>query len=180
MIDTRKRHLTRRSAGALSIPLAMLGAAAASLVTLTAVAAQSDPHAIYETRCAACHEPHAREFARKSLELKDGRVLLKGTGTGLSEFLQKHPRRPLSKEDADLLDRQLAAMLQSGFLFQEKCIVCHDRAVSFARLNLIERDGVLKGRYTDRDIAEFLRGHGRLTAEEADTILVMLRRQLHH
>lgn len=161
-----------------ALGLAVLLAAVASLAASQSASAQADPHTIYETRCAGCHEPHAREFAQKSLEMKDGRVLLKGTATGLAEFLQKHPRRPLAKDDAELLDRQLAAMLQSGFLFQEKCIGCHDRAATFARLNLIERNGKLVGRYTGRDIAAFLLQHGRLTADEADTILAMLHRQL--
>lgn len=178
MIENRIRHPNPRSRHALRISLALLGAAAAAPVTLTDAAAQADPHTIYETRCAACHEPHAREFAQKSLDLKDGRVLLKGTSTGLAEFMQKHPRRPLSKEDAEILDRQFAAMLQSGFLFHEKCIACHDRAATFARLNLIERAGVLMGRYSNRDIAAFLHEHGRLTAEEADIIAAMLRRQI--
>lgn len=178
MIDTSIHFTHTLPRHALHLALALISACAAWIAAPYDAAAQGDPHSIYEARCAACHEPHAREFAQKSLDLKDGHVLLKGTDTLLSGFLQKHPRRPLSKEDADILDRQLAAMLQSGFLFHEKCIVCHDRAASFARLNLIERDGVLKGRYSDRDIAQFLCDHGRLSDAEAETILAMLRRQL--
>lgn len=140
--------------------------------------AQTSPHTLYETRCAGCHEPHAREFAQKSLDLKDGRVFLKGTDKALAEFLTRHPRKPLSKEDAETLDRQLAAMLQTGFLFQEKCVSCHERASVLARLRLIERDGKLLGRYTGRDIAGFMLEHGRLTPDEAEIIVAMLRRQL--
>lgn len=155
----------------------LIGQAAMLLSALPAVA-QTNPHTLYETRCAGCHEPHAREFAQKSLDLKDGRVFLKGTDKALAEFLTRHPRKPLSKEDAETLDRQLAAMLQTGFLFQEKCVSCHERASVLARLRLIERDGKLLGRYTGRDIAGFMLEHGRLTPDEAEIIVAMLRRQL--
>lgn len=150
----------------------------AALMPTLASAQAPDPHAIYETRCAGCHDPHARGLAQKTLELKGSQLLLKGTGQRLADFLTKHPRRPLSNEDAAALERQLMAMLQSGFLFQEKCIACHERASVLARLRLIERDGALTGRYTGRDIATFMQGHGRLDDSEVEVILAMLKRQL--
>lgn len=162
-----------------------LRAVSAALVAFSAicapapVAAQTaDPHALYETRCAGCHVPHARDLAQDSLELKDGNVVLKKSATPLADFLTHHPRKPLTGEEADVLVKNLAAMLQTGFLFQEKCIVCHERASVMARLRLIEKDGVLKGRYTGQDIAQFLNSHGRLTDAEAAIIVSMLRRQL--
>ena len=74
--------------------------------------------------------------------------------------------------------KQFAGMLETGFLYQEKCVACHERASTLARLRLFERDGVIEGRYTYRDISEFLRNHGRLTPMEVDTIMKMFHRQM--
>ncbi len=136
-----------------------------------------DPHVIYETRCASCHEPHARDFAKKALELQNGAVVMKSSGAPLALFLEHHPRG-LPPADAAALLKQFSAMLQTGFLYQEKCVACHERASTLARLRLFEREGVIEGRYTHRDISEFLRNHGRLTSMEVDTIMKMFHRQL--
>ena len=136
-----------------------------------------DPHEVYERRCAQCHAPHAHGLAKAALTLKNGVVVLKASEAPLDLFLDRHPRG-LPRAEAAALVRQFGAMLETGFLYQEKCIGCHDRASTLARLRLFERDGVLEGRYTYRDITEFLRNHGRLSPEEVDIILSMFRRQL--
>ena len=140
-------------------------------------AADIDPHALYERRCAGCHEPHARDLARSTLELQGGVAHLKGGGP-LVEFFARHPRGGLPAAEAEALAAHMAAMLGTAFLFQEKCTICHDRASVLARRELIERDGVLVGRYSGRDIAAFLADHGRLAPDEAAVVLDMLRRQL--
>ena len=66
----------------------------------------------------------------------------------------------------------------SGGLFEKKCRICHDRAVKLARTELTIKDGRLVGRYSKRDIATFLAGHGRLTADEVPLIVDMLKRQI--
>ncbi|MFC6688158.1 hypothetical protein [Jhaorihella thermophila] len=60
-----------------------------------------------------------------------------------------------------------AAQIRSDATFRDRCRTCHDRAYGFARLNLMERDGVLQGRYSGRAVGPFLAGgHARLTPEE--------------
>lgn len=148
------------------------------LFAMPAIAQGVDPHQLYEQRCASCHQPHARELVKETLDFRDGRVVLKGSDTPLADFLARHPRQALDKVQADMLVKQFEAMLKTGFLFQQKCIVCHERASDLARLGLLERDGAIVGRYSGRDLATFLQGHGRLTPPEVDTIMAMLRRQL--
>lgn len=153
--------------------------AALIAVTLPAsaqYAAPIDPHAIYESRCAACHQPHAGEFAKAALALQNGMIVMRSSGAPLELFLDQHPRG-LPRAEAQALVNQFRAMLESGFLYQDKCVACHDRAATLARLRLFERDGVIEGRYTYRDISEFLRQHGRLTPMEVDTIMKMFHRQ---
>ncbi|MCB1504038.1 MAG: hypothetical protein KDJ47_03590 [Hyphomicrobiaceae bacterium] len=148
------------------------------LLASSPVAAQApDPHAIYESRCSACHQPHASDLAKSSLTMRDGMVVLKSSDAPFELFLAKHPRG-LSQADRDVLLKQFKGMLETGYLYQDKCIACHDRASTLARLRLFERDGVIEGRYTYRDISTFLRDHGRLTPMEVDTIMKMFHRQL--
>jgi hypothetical protein len=144
----------------------------------TSTAAQTiDPHALYESRCAACHQPHARDLAQSALALQNGTIVMKSSSAPLRLFLERHPRG-LPPAEADALDRHFSAMLQTGFLYEKKCVACHERASTLARLRLFERDGVLEGRYTHRDITTFLRNHGRLTPMEVETIMNMFHRQL--
>lgn len=165
-----RRRATIATAATLAVLLPLLPSCAAAQTT-------SDPHAIYEQRCAQCHEPHARELARQSLQLDNGRVVIRSSSAPLELFLQRHPRG-LAPEDAAALLKHFSAMLKTGFLYQDKCVTCHERASTLARLRLFERDGVIQGRYTYRDISEFLRNHGRLTPMEVETIMKMFHRQL--
>ena len=165
--------------------LAVLAAAYIALLTPVigqptaseAAASESDPHAIYEQRCALCHQPHAREFARQSLALESGNVIMRSSSAPLDLFLKRHPKG-LPDSEARVLLGHFSQMLGSGFIYQDKCVGCHERASTMARLRLFERDGVIKGRYTYRDISEFLRQHGRLTPMEVQTIMNMFKRQL--
>ncbi len=152
--------------------------ATAALVAAPVIAQDKDPHQLYERRCATCHQPHARELVKETLDIRDGHVVLKRSGIPLADFLARHPRQALDKSEMDMLVKQFEAMLKTGFLFQQKCILCHERASDLARLGLLERDGAIVGRYSGRDLANFLQGHGRLTPPEVDTIMAMLRRQL--
>lgn len=149
-----------------------------ALLTPPAFAQSVDPHQLYEQRCATCHQPHARELVQETLVLRDGNVVLKKSGTLLADFLKRHPHRALEKPQADVLVKQFEAMLETGFVYQQKCGVCHDRAVDLARLRLQERNGTIIGRYTGSNITAFLRTHGRLTPSEVDTMVAMLDRQL--
>lgn len=143
-----------------------------------AAATTIDPHALYERACSACHPPHSRDLAAGSLVRIDGRTLSAKSGKPVADLLMRHMGVKLSAEEIAALSRHFEAMLATGFLFQEKCIVCHERARELARLRLAIRDGKLVGRYSGVDIAAFLEQHGRLDGAEVAIMVATLRRQL--
>ncbi len=134
-----------------------------------------DPHAVYEENCAGCHEGHAGEFAFSNLELKDGNVAGIKSGTKLSTYLSRgHGRLEVPEQAA--LEQHLATIVLSGQTYRVKCMGCHDRAIELARGRLVVKDGVLIGRYSQRDIAGFLEDHGRLTEDEVAPLVSTLTR----
>jgi hypothetical protein len=143
-----------------------------------AAGAVLDPHWIYEQKCSRCHDPHGALFAARHLAGDGGRVVGKRSGRELSAILDDHRGASLSEDQVEALVAHFTAMLETGFLFQSKCTVCHGRAVALARTFLIIRDDRLLGRYSGRDIEVFLQGHGRLDAGEIPVIVAMLKRQL--
>ena len=153
----------------LLLPLASGGRAA--------FAQAGDPHALYEQRCAKCHNPHAGVFVAESLERIEGRVVGRDSGRELQSFLARGHGR-LTPAEVDTMVAHLTSILAAGGLFREKCLICHGRAVGLARLELIMREARLTGRYSGRDIAVFLAVHGRLEPHEVPTIVQMLERQL--
>lgn len=140
-------------------------------------AQQSDPHLIYEQNCAACHLPHAGDFVSEELVVTDDGLAGKASGRRVLDFLEAGHGK-LSDEEINLLIEQFEFIQESGRLFKEKCIICHDNAAELARLKLILSDNILIGRYTDRDVAKFLLQHGRLDASEAQKMVEVLTRQL--
>ncbi|GGH23909.1 hypothetical protein [Cribrihabitans marinus] len=144
---------------------------------VSATAQQVDPHVVYEQKCAACHTPHAGEFVADSLVATNGGLAGKSSGRLVRDSLKAGHGR-LSDTEIDVLIEQFEFINESGGLFKEKCIICHDNAAKFARLNLILRDNVLTGRYSGKDVAEFLLTHGRLDASEAQRMVEVLTRQL--
>ena len=142
-----------------------------------AVAEADDPHELYEQKCGTCHESHGGEFVGKHLMRFESRVVGRQTGKELRSFLERGHGK-LSSEEVDAMVLHLTSILDRGALYREKCLLCHDRAVLLARRRLIFQDGELIGRYSDRDMAEFLQNHGRLEKAEIDVILQMLKSQL--
>ncbi len=127
-----------------------------------------DYHDLFEARCGACHE-HAGDLARDTLIVVDGKLVGRETDNDIRTFLSAHYGGLSVDESAvlyDMLFRQVAA---AGF-FRERCSICHLRARDLAKANLIAVGSELRGRYSGRDMAAFLPGHGRLDAEEADFI----------
>ncbi|MBD1545180.1 hypothetical protein [Roseibium aggregatum] len=145
--------------------------------TTPAFAQETDPHAIYEQGCARCHEAHAGDFVHNRLDLKEGRLVGKASGRDVETFLAGG-HGGLAEAERQILIDQLIAIRRSGQLFHDKCLTCHDRAVELARSQLIVKDGLLVGRYSGKNTGDFLKGHGRLTPDEIDRMIAVLKRQL--
>lgn len=135
-------------------------------------AQQADLHDLFETRCAGCHG-HSGDFARATLSVSGGRVV-GSRGQDLGAFLLRH-RGGVSETDAARLLDMFRAQIESGGLFQDRCLTCHGSARDFARIKLILRNGVLFGRYSGREVAPFLVGHARMDAAEAERMTQALR-----
>lgn len=156
-----------------------LAVAALLLVRLHAAGAQVlDPHKIYEQRCASCHQPHSVGLVRDHLTLKDGKVITVEDGRELAALLANHAKVQLSSAEIGALVKQFGAMLQTGFLFQDRCFNCHGPASVFARTTLKLADGQVVSKATGQPMTDFLKGHGRLTEDGQRIVLDMLKRQL--
>lgn len=142
-----------------------------------AAAQQPDPHAIYETRCATCHEPHASDFTRGRLDIL-GEELVVGTSGKPVEAVLAAGHGRLAPEEAATLVAFLSEVRQSDGLYESKCRICHDRARDLARSSLVIREDRVTGRYTGRDIAAFLGVHGRMKPDEIRVFLDMFERQI--
>jgi cytochrome c5 len=144
-----------------------------------AVPAQTlDPHAMFEDRCARCHGGHAGDLARESLILSpEGKPTGRRTGKPVEEFLVRHAGGFSPQEIAALTD-MFAMQLRSAGVYKRKCRACHDNAKQLARRELVLRDGRLVGRYSARNISDFLGRHGRLSPAEIETVHTMLLWQL--
>lgn len=155
------------------------------LVTLSAIgqswngakAQTIDPHQLYEQKCSRCHAPHAGDFVHESLLFSDNRVLGRKSSRELPTFFDTGHGN-LAPDEIDTMVAFLTQIRQSGQLFHDKCLICHDRAARFARIELTIKDDRLVGRYSGRDIEPFLEKHGRLEADELSKIVTVLKRQL--
>lgn len=136
-----------------------------------------DPHLVYEQNCAGCHVPHAGEFVAENLTISVGELVGKGSKRPVSDLLATGHGK-LSEPEIEVLLQHFSTIQETGNLFRERCIYCHDRAVAFARGDLILRDGTLFGRYSKRNVEEFLPGHGRLDNSQAEMMVDVLKRQL--
>lgn len=142
-----------------------------------ALAQTIDPHQLYEQRCGGCHTPHAGDFVHESLIRSNGSIIGRKSGKELRAFLEAGHGK-LSADEIEAMVAHLTSIQKSGRLFHKKCRICHERAVTLARRELILKDGNLIGRYSNRDMRQFLLGHGRLTADEVPTMVDVLKRQL--
>lgn len=136
-----------------------------------------DPHRLYEQRCSGCHAEHAGDFVHEKLIRSDGDIIGRQSGRELRGFLEAG-HGALSPGEIVSLVTHLTSIQRSGRLFHDKCIICHVRAVDFARHTLLMKDGELIGRYSGRKIEQFLFTHGRLKADEVPRMVEVLKRQL--
>lgn len=155
--------------------------AAAILLLGVAIAAGSaraqdtspDRHRTFQEHCARCHQ-HAGTVGEQ-LEIADGVLRGKISERDIRAFLAAHhpPPRP---GQIEALYRLLRRHAEAAGQFRERCAICHDHARELARLELIVVDGRLRGRYTGRDIGEFLANHGRLDAAGVEFFVDLLSR----
>ncbi|NDW46488.1 hypothetical protein [Ruegeria sp. PrR005] len=149
--------------------------ALAILIAPVALASEADPHQLYESKCAGCHSPHAGDFVWLELDTGQEPLVGRNSGRSVAAMLERGHGR-LTPAEATILLAHFQAIRTSGQLFRTKCRMCHDTASGLVRRALILRDGTLTGRYTGRDIAQFLTVHGRLTPSEAEQMLGVLER----
>lgn len=136
-----------------------------------------DPHRLYEQRCSGCHAEHAGDFVHENLVRSDGDIIGRQSGRELRAFLEAG-HGALSLGEIVSLVTHLTSIQRSGRLFHDKCFICHNRAVDFARHTVLMEDGELIGRYSGRNIEQFLLTHGRLKNDEVPRMVEVLKRQL--
>ncbi len=157
-----------------------VGRALFALATLSATPAAAqglDPHTLYERHCAGCHQAHAGDFVPVGLKRDGDKVIGVESGQELRALLESGHGR-LAPDEIEAVVAHLTFVLQAGGLFRTKCGICHDRASELARATLLLHGNRLVGRYSGRDVAEFLASHGRLEPEEIDIVLAALKGQL--
>lgn len=141
------------------------------------VAQQIDPHPLYEDNCSDCHAAHAGDFAYERLDVMDGVLVAKTSGLPLNPLLEQGHGQ-LTPDEIDILLDHLTAIRAADRMFRTKCSICHDRMRELARSELVLKDGELVGRFSGRQMSEFLRSHGRLAPDEVQFMLGKLRSQL--
>lgn len=138
-------------------------------------AAALDLHQFWDLRCNECHG-HAGDFARRHLKVEQGKLVGRHrSGEELKSFLGRHE---MGGSNADGIYKMLLAQAQTKPIYQQKCAGCHQTAAEFARASLVRKDGVLVGRTNGLAVAEFLKRHGKLTAEEIPVVMRSLERVL--
>lgn len=147
---------------------------AAIAAWLPAAAQAPERPALYRDFCASCHEA-ARPLIERATEPRDGTLYARRSGQPLADFLPSHVS-DLTAAQAEIIAQALLQVAQGKGRFQESCGICHHSAANLAHYKLILVDGVLRGRYSDRDIAAFMVGHGTDSAAEASFFTQVLRR----
>lgn len=150
-----------------------------ALMTISpvAVAQSADPHDLYEQRCSGCHADHAGEFVQESILREEGKLVGRDSGMEVRAFLALGHGK-LTAAEVEVMLTHLTSVLDAGALFRDNCVICHGRAVLFARSHLGLKEGVLVGRYSGRAVEEFLETHGRLEAAEVGVVVEALSNQV--
>jgi hypothetical protein len=148
----------------------------AAIVGLTAASAGAvDLHQFWDQRCQECHG-HAGDFARRHLKVADGRLVgPHHGGDQLKAFIGRHEA---GAANAEAIYRMLLAQAETKPVYQQKCAGCHQTAAELARASLVRKDGVIVGRSNGLPVAELLKRHGKLTAEEIPVVMRSLERVL--
>lgn len=138
---------------------------AAACLAPAAAAQDRPPRGLFQERCAGCHEGVGR-LVEDRLVLEDGVLRGRYGGEDLRTFLRDHVDG-LRPRQVERLYAVLLRVAQGRGRFQERCAICHVTAEDLVHERLILADGVLRGRYTGREVGEYLLRHGTSSAEEA-------------
>ncbi len=155
----------------------------AALVAIALSPARAgDLHRLWDSQCGGCHG-HAGPFARQSLVTIDGRLFGRTSGRDLDELLTSH-NGGYGPADIAAFRVMLASQRATPPLYADLCGTCHDTAADLIRDLVVRRDdGELRGRATDRRLAEFLPDHAGLSPEQTQALLAALdrvEREVHH
>jgi hypothetical protein len=145
-------------------------AAAVVLMTTTAVAV--DLHAFWDGRCLECHG-HAGDFARRHMTVENGTLLGRHHRRDLIEFLGRHEMGP---ELAPALYQMLLAQAKTQPRFEQKCAGCHGSAAEFVRSSIDRQASSLVSKRSGRAVADILKNHGGLSAEDQASMITTLDR----
>ncbi len=142
-------------------------------VAMTRQSAALDPNAFWENRCAECHGP-AGPFARTHLHLEDDKLAGR-RNRDLERFLALHEA---GAAESEAIYAMLLAQIQTAPAYEQKCAGCHESAAEFAKASLEVRNGVFFGRKRAQPLADILKRHGKLTADEIPVVVDVLTRAL--
>ncbi|RVT53916.1 hypothetical protein [Rubrivivax albus] len=145
---------------------------AALLVAAPEPAAAIDLHAYWDDRCQSCHGD-AGPFARRTLVLRDGRLVGRHHVDDLATFLRSHV---LADDLVTPVTAMLAAQVATPPRYAEHCRSCHGAAAAFVRGSLVDRDGVLVARASGRPVADVLTRHGGLAPADQAVVVQTLAR----
>ena len=146
----------------------LLALIAAFTLAGTAQSDETDYHSRFHALCGRCHE-HSGPFARDRLAVVDGELVGRATGRPIESFLRRHPGG-LTAADIALFGSVMQRQVEAGSLFQDKCAICHGRAVELAAAHLGISNGVLRIRYSGDAVRDFLAVHGRLNDREVEIV----------
>lgn len=166
----RKRQLSASFIGWASC----LGVAIAAFGAAPAADTDRDLHRYWDTRCKDCHGD-AGPFARRTLQVQDGRLIGTHHEQNLDLFLQHHY---LTADLVAPVTRMLAAQVATPPLFAQHCSACHTNAAEFARKSLTLRGDVPVGLRSGRPVADYLKTHGGLALDEIPIVVETLQRVL--
>jgi hypothetical protein len=141
---------------------------------LATAASSLDLHQFWDQRCQNCHG-HAGDFARRHLQVENGLLAGQHHRDNLKQFMARHEMGP---EHVERIYGMLLAQATTKPVYQQKCAACHGTAAELARISIARKDGVLIALPSERPLADLLKRHGKLTADEIPTVLDSLARVL--
>jgi len=123
-----------------------------------------DLHALWDDRCAECHG-HSGDFARRFLQISNGRLQGRHHVDNLQLFISRHYS---TAAQSAAIYAMLQAQTATPPLFRQQCSRCHGSAASLVRSTAILRDGVLLSSRSGKPLQQFLSSHRNLSVEEVD------------